>query len=98
MKPIQEIMGWHEDWPDGSSPFKVWFDQDGHMRQYDPTPTIEEKLSWIRARTQGYSIGKQSFSHWLITVGSPRYMFSDPDLSKLLDYTIRFLYLRGDAK
>ena len=95
MKPIQEIMGWTQDWP---STFKVWFDADGVKRQHDPTPTIEEMLAWINAHSYRYELGKWDNTVWTMRIqhGDRAWSWlSNQALSRLLDEAIRFLYLRG---
>jgi len=91
MKRIEELLGWHQDWPNGSAGYKVWFDADRYQRNFSP-PTIKERLSWINDHVQGYVVSKRDDTDWEITL---RFVdcqtFSNSDLTKLLDDTIRFL-------
>jgi hypothetical protein len=42
-------LGWHLDWPDGSSTMKVWFDQDGRRVELDDVTMY----AWLTE--QGYT-------------------------------------------
>jgi len=53
-RPIPEILGWHPDWPDGHSAYKVWW-KDGQRQPLLWQPTPDHMRAWIRSKG-GYAL------------------------------------------
>lgn len=62
---IQELIGWHEDWTDGNSTYKVWFDQFG-TRMEPQYPSDQYLVDWLEAQGAIYDISWRPGQRWRI--------------------------------
>jgi len=53
-KSLEECLGWHEDWPDGSASYKVWFDWND--RRMDASPSTDYLVRWVTNNVRVLSI------------------------------------------
>ena len=51
-KDYRELLGWYQDWPDGSSTVKVWFDQNDQKLEYGTRPTDHELMNHLLGKGQ----------------------------------------------
>ena len=54
---MPEILGWHQDWPDGHSPYRVWW-KGATQQPLGWTPSIDDMLAWLVATGHVWSAQK----------------------------------------
>lgn len=66
---IREVLGWTQDWANGSDVFKTWKRPDGNfVTVWNETVTVDDLLAWLREHGLG-NIGVQDPD-----VGFPSYL------------------------
>jgi hypothetical protein len=52
VKDYRTLLGWYQDWPDGSAPYKVWFDQNDRKLDVGTEPSDHELFAYLLDKGQ----------------------------------------------
>lgn len=89
-KSIQECLGWYEDWPDGSSSYKVWFDRDGN-KVGASIPDVQYLMEWLVAAGALVHVSWQNDKWNVLYLDKERHAFqvSAHRLDRVLAWAVR---------
>ncbi len=67
-RKIPEILGYHEDWPNGCDPWKVWW-KNGRPQPLTWQPSDDEMLAWLKETGRFIALAHvQGMEHIVIEV------------------------------